>query len=495
MKKPLMTSFLLASVLAVGCAKAPQHSASTDGAGDNTKPAPAESAKPPADTVEPAPADATVAAADTFVAPDSAAPEGDSATPDSAAPADTTVAPDSAAPGGDSAAPDALGDNHLSLANGAFLVAQPEYQRAFDNSPINLIFEGMMWRSDEGKVTDQVFVIEVPGVTTLKTIGFDTHHIFHTEDENARQVLLEASNTSATDGFAPILEVTLDKEGKVSTYPVATALPARWFRLTVKNNHGSTSAVALKRLLGYGTQEATPVPTSLTGTYSQFDVTTGEADGRPGTDLFLRQDGSSVVGCWRDVGSLTGGFKGAVAPIEWQHPDLGKNGGLLVATGPDSAVLWQLNSGGFWALNRYKRTSTELGTCGDGRNLGAVAETGLEKELAASGRAVVYGINFDFASDKLRAESKVVLDRIVAVLVAHPDWKMRIEGHTDSIGGARYNQTLSEKRAASVVGYLVGATIAADRLTSSGAGLSSPIDSNETELGRARNRRVELVKQ
>jgi outer membrane protein OmpA-like peptidoglycan-associated protein len=71
---------------------------------------------------------------------------------------------------------------------------------------------------------------------------------------------------------------------------------------------------------------------------------------------------------------------------------------------------------------------------------------------------------------------------------------MDIEGHTDSIGGAAFNQTLSEKRAAAVVAYLTAASISADRLSSSGVGLSSPIDSNDTDLGRARNRRVELIK-
>ncbi|MEZ4398475.1 MAG: OmpA family protein [Kofleriaceae bacterium] len=106
----------------------------------------------------------------------------------------------------------------------------------------------------------------------------------------------------------------------------------------------------------------------------------------------------------------------------------------------------------------------------------------------------MYGINFDFNSDHLRAESKVVLDKIVAVLVAHPDWQLRIEGHTDNVGGAAYNQKLSEQRAAAVVAYLTGAKIAPARLSSSGAGLTSPIDSNDTDIGRARNRRVELVK-
>lgn len=72
---------------------------------------------------------------------------------------------------------------------------------------------------------------------------------------------------------------------------------------------------------------------------------------------------------------------------------------------------------------------------------------------------------------------------------------MAIEGHTDNIGGESFNQTLSEKRAKSVVDYLTANGIEANRLSSSGKGLSSPIEKNDTEFGRAKNRRVELVKQ
>ncbi len=107
----------------------------------------------------------------------------------------------------------------------------------------------------------------------------------------------------------------------------------------------------------------------------------------------------------------------------------------------------------------------------------------------------MYGINFDFDSDVIRAESKPTLDQINALLRENADWKMQIEGHTDNIGGADYNQTLSEKRAAAVKKYLIDAGIADTRLTSAGFGFSKPIAANDGEFGRAQNRRVELVKQ
>ena len=87
------------------------------------------------------------------------------------------------------------------------------------------------------------------------------------------------------------------------------------------------------------------------------------------------------------------------------------------------------------------------------------------------------------------------MDKIVALLKEKSDWEMSIEGHTDNGGGDVFNQTLSEKRAAAVKNYLTNAGIDASRLSSSGLGLSKPLAPNETEAGRAQNRRVELVKQ
>ena len=108
----------------------------------------------------------------------------------------------------------------------------------------------------------------------------------------------------------------------------------------------------------------------------------------------------------------------------------------------------------------------------------------------------VYGIYFDFASDSLRAESEPVLREIATALNAHPDWKLTITGHTDSIGGAASNLELSRKRSARVRRALVEQFHVADaRLTTSGYGAGQPKDVNSTVEGRARNRRVELVRQ
>ena len=119
----------------------------------------------------------------------------------------------------------------------------------------------------------------------------------------------------------------------------------------------------------------------------------------------------------------------------------------------------------------------------------------IERELNDEGRAIVYGIYFDFASDRLKPESQPVLADIATVMKQHPTWSLAVEGHTDNIGGDTYNLDLSKRRSAAVKQALVSDyQIAANRLDPSGYGASRPKDTNSTIEGRARNRRVELVK-
>jgi outer membrane protein OmpA-like peptidoglycan-associated protein len=129
----------------------------------------------------------------------------------------------------------------------------------------------------------------------------------------------------------------------------------------------------------------------------------------------------------------------------------------------------------------------------------AVAGTGgqsIEQALKKEGHVDVYGIYFDFASDKLRPESGPVLDEIAAALKNNPTWKLHVNGHTDNIGGDPYNLDLSNRRAAAVKQALVTKyQIDPARLDPKGFGATQPKESNDTLQGRARNRRVELVRE
>jgi outer membrane protein OmpA-like peptidoglycan-associated protein len=116
-------------------------------------------------------------------------------------------------------------------------------------------------------------------------------------------------------------------------------------------------------------------------------------------------------------------------------------------------------------------------------------------EISKTGHASVYGIEFDTGKATIKPQSEKVLGDVLSLLQAQPDWKMKIEGHTDSTGTKAGNQILSQQRAAAVVAWLAQNGIAQARLTAAGLGDSKPIADNSTEQGRARNRRVELVKQ
>jgi outer membrane protein OmpA-like peptidoglycan-associated protein len=105
-------------------------------------------------------------------------------------------------------------------------------------------------------------------------------------------------------------------------------------------------------------------------------------------------------------------------------------------------------------------------------------------------------VTFDTDRDTLKPASFPVLDQVARLLVAHPELKhLRVEGHTDNVGPAAYNKELSARRAASVLRYLVGKGVAAERLVAAGYGFERPIATNETALGRAKNRRVEFTMQ
>lgn len=117
-------------------------------------------------------------------------------------------------------------------------------------------------------------------------------------------------------------------------------------------------------------------------------------------------------------------------------------------------------------------------------------------ELASQGRVALYGLYFDTAKDTLRDDSLPTLGEISKLLKDNPELKVRIVGHTDNEGKPDYNLDLSRRRAASVVKALTGSHgIAGARLDSFGCGLYAPVASNDTAEGKAKNRRVELVKQ
>lgn len=106
---------------------------------------------------------------------------------------------------------------------------------------------------------------------------------------------------------------------------------------------------------------------------------------------------------------------------------------------------------------------------------------------------ILHNLYFDYRQSIIRPESFTELNKIVEFLNSNPDLHIKIIGHTDNIGSARYNKHLSEERAKSVFRYLYSKGIPLHRMSYEGKGFNEPIADNETELGRQINRRVEVI--
>jgi outer membrane protein OmpA-like peptidoglycan-associated protein len=155
------------------------------------------------------------------------------------------------------------------------------------------------------------------------------------------------------------------------------------------------------------------------------------------------------------------------------------------------------DSSGSWSPLQNGRPSkfapTMWAVIGLAGNVEVPSADSLKADLDKYGRVVLY-INFDFNQATIRPDGKPIVAQVVKLMHDNPALKLAINGHTDNVGTRSYNVKLSERRAAAVVDALVATGISRSRLSSGGFGPDQPIVDNDTEKGRAKNRRVELVK-
>ncbi len=195
------------------------------------------------------------------------------------------------------------------------------------------------------------------------------------------------------------------------------------------------------------------------------------------------------------VGGVVGAGLGATESAAWA------GGGALFVGGMAAAYCWVHGDGdedGDGVLDsRDKCPGTPKGVQVDANGcppppppVAVVEEVVVVKEETI----VIRDVHFEFDSAKLTAADKVKLDTIVTRLKKEaPSAKLRVTGHTDSVGSDTYNKKLSDRRAHSVVEYLISNGIARSSFVSvSGAGESQPVADNKTADGRAMNRRVEI---
>ncbi len=378
--------------------------------------------------------------------------------------------------------------NLLSLQEGALPVTVPPTYGGWNAE--NLLDDSPQtgWACETNQIKNNVFVFELAEPAALERFEFDNAAV-DDEGAGAKGLLVEVSTTSAASGFAPVLEATLADKTDGQKFPAAKQLPARWVRLTLRDNHGSEGWTELFGFRGYGQKPSPTSPGDISGTYdssySQFHI---------------RQQGTALVGCYEyDDGLLNGTIEGRVMKLTWQEsggPDDRGPAVMVFARDGKSfrGFYWGLGQekgapGGSWD---GKKIASEVGGCPHWS--GSVGGE-LKKKLTTDRRARLYGILFDFNSAVLKPESKPVLEEVRGLLAGEPSWRLTIEGHTDAVGSDDQNQSLSQKRAEAVKAYLVAAGISADRLKTVGFGESRPVADNAAELGRAQNRRVELVRE
>ena len=343
------------------------------------------------------------------------------------------------------------------------------------------------WASVKGAAGPFAIVISLPERSEIRSLEFDTAS---TENAGraAKDIDVATSDLSAADGFATVATVSLKSGADKQAFALATAGRGRWVKLTMKTNHGDPDYTELMEFRAFGTQlTKSPLPTNLSGTYHSASY----------GDFHLQQDGATLAGCYEHASGLVqGGAESSLMRLTWHEGDRSGPAIMVVARDGKSFVGWWTTQGSSswnadWDLKKFSDT---VGSCPNWNPKGASGNL-VATELAAEGRVRLYGINFDVDSDHLRADAKAPVDQLTAALTANPQWNVSIEGHTDSTGDAAHNLQLSQLRAESVKAALVSAGIASKRLTTIGLGQTKPVASNETEIGRAQNRRVEVVRQ
>ena len=190
--------------------------------------------------------------------------------------------------------------------------------------------------------------------------------------------------------------------------------------------------------------------------------------------------GLAVVRNYENAIKKAGGTILQSVPTWWVN-------GKIVKDGQEVWVQAEKGNGTIW-LRIVEKKAMEQYIVADAAAFG--------NDIRATGHVAVYGINFDTGKSTIKPESAQALGEIVKLLTADPSLKIYVVGHTDNAGGVDSNIKLSQDRAEAVLQALVrDHSISPDCLRAYGCGPYAPVASNDAEEGRAKNRRVELVKQ
>lgn len=183
------------------------------------------------------------------------------------------------------------------------------------------------------------------------------------------------------------------------------------------------------------------------------------------------------------IGGAAGGVIGGA---------IGKNNG----SGTKGAIIGSVIGGATGAvIGDYMDKQAEEIEQVEGAEVAKVSTETEDGETITSGYTVTFdsGILFEFGEYTLTDASRIELQKMADVFQKYPDTDIEVDGHTDSVGGKATNQRLSEQRASSVADYLADLGVDRSRLITEGFGETRPVATNDTDAGRAANRRVEVV--
>ena len=388
------------------------------------------------------------------------------------------------------AAPKTKPQNAVAFQNGSVLIDYPtEYgDRA---SPVWIalgLIDGRSdvgWSSRRSAPAPHNFLFELARPYLIEALSFDTVNTEWRTHEgiSAERVAVLASTQGRKGPFEVVFEGSL-KPNAVTHVPLSEPVQTRWLKLSVTENGGHSQYTELMEFQALGTPEAGERHVPLV-------ASTYETNWNP---FFLMIDNQEVHGCYDyDGGIFHGHYAGDFVKIEWREhgPQIGKAVLAITADGTHFNGFWYEDGviQGSWHGRQSKDAAQPA--CAD--KLQERKENTIERELDETGRAVLYGIYFNYDSDVLKADSTAQLSKVRAWLSANSAQQVVFAGHTDSDGSEEYNADLSLRRAEAVVGWLVENNVNESRMSAVGLGEKRPVASNLTVHGKALNRRVEIV--